>query len=146
MKRLTISCMSTVVSKRVFSKCELQIEEVRINKIQKFHYLRTVVLDDGCANWIWRLMEIAKNAYQTLSKLLRYRKISTETTKSVLNSYVISILLCDSECYKSSSQMKRMPEGISMRVFRKILRIKWTDRVHNEEIVRNMWTKLDEKS
>lgn len=57
-----------------------ELEMTKINKIQRFHYLGTLVTDDGkCDIETRRRFGIAKDAYQKIIKVLRSKKIWSET-------------------------------------------------------------------
>lgn len=71
-----------VACKRDNSRCELQIEDLRIKQVQRFNYQGSLITEDGkCDTETRRYIGKAKDTSQKLNKVLRYKKISLEMKK-----------------------------------------------------------------
>lgn len=74
---------------------------IKIKQVQKFNYLGSVVIDDRkCGNETQRQTGIVKGAFQMLNKGLKYGKTLLETEKTMLNCYIVLVILYVSECWK----------------------------------------------
>ncbi|XP_042883267.1 uncharacterized protein LOC122260182 [Penaeus japonicus] len=140
-KGLTINCKKTecmVVSKKtVKPQCMLHVGTYKIQQVEKFNYLGSLITDDGkCDREIKKRIGMAKDAFQKLGKILKDRKMPTDTKLRVLDCYVNSILTYGCECWTISTQMERRLEAVEMWFLRRIFRISWVDHVSNEAVLR----------
>lgn len=83
-----------------------------------------------CGSEFRRRIGIMKVAFEKLSNVFRNKAILFERKKRLLNCYVISFLLYDSECWKIS--MTNRFESTEMCFYRMIQRILLTQLVNNE--------------
>ncbi len=139
-KGLSINCKKTecmVVSKTISPQCQLHIGETIIKKVKSFNYLGSLITEDGkCDSEIRRRIGFAKDVFQRLGNVLKNNNISMDTRKRILKCYVLSILTYGSECWTISQLMEARLEAAEMWFLRRMLKIPWTDRVSNEEILR----------
>ena len=69
-------------------------------------------------------------------RILKNSKISMSTKVRILNCYVFSILTYGSECWTISKEIERRIAAAEMWFFRRILKVSWTERVSNDEVLR----------
>lgn len=78
--------MAWLLAKKGILSCELPIGDAKMMQLQKVTYLDRVRREDGkCDSEIWRCMQIGKDDFQQLSKLLREKQISLERKKIMLD-------------------------------------------------------------
>lgn len=139
-KGLNINCKKTecmVVSKRNNSG------DITIKQVQQFYYLRSVLtVERKCDIEIRRHIVIGKEAFQKYGIIKKQKTFVRKKKKRVLNYYITSVFLYDSECWTISSKMKRRVVIIEMYFWRKMERIQWIEHVSNDEILEKMENKL----
>ena len=108
---------------------------------QCLYYFGSTITEIGkCDDDIKKGIGIAKEAFQKLGNILKNSKLSIGTRKRVLDCNVKSILLYGSECWTLSSEMEQRLEATEMWFYRQMLKISWTERATNEEVLRRMQT------
>ena len=83
---------------------------------------------------------MAKETFYKLNNIFHNHNIRLSTKLYVLNAYVYSILLYASECWTMSATMTKKLEAAEMWFYRRILRISYTKRITNEEVLSRMAT------
>ena len=96
----------------------------------------SVVTRDGrCVDEIKTRIAIAKTAFNKVKPLVTNRSISVSLRKRFIKSYVWSTLLYGCEAWNVNKEMERKIEAMEMWLYRRMLRIPWTDRVTNEAVL-----------
>ena len=120
-------------------RCRIFIGNEEIKQKNSFVYLGSKLTADGRSEEeISRRINEAKRAFQKMGGLLKNRHMSLETRKRALKTYVWSVLLYGCETWTISKTMTKRLEAAEMWMWRRMLRISWTDRVTNEEVLRRM--------
>jgi len=145
-KGLTINCRKTecmVISKqKVAKQCKIRIGDILIKQVQKFNYLGSMITEDGKYDQeIRRRIGMAKAAFEKLGKIMKNNKISMSTKIRMLNCYVFSILTYGSECWTISQGMEKRIESAEIWFLRRMMRISWTDKMSNQEVLERAGTK-----
>ena len=141
LKGLTLNHKKTkcmVISKEQIGKvCSINIDNNQIEQVDKFNYLGSILTSDGrCDEDIKRRISLAKDAFGKLSCIITNRSLTIDLRKRVINSYVIPILTYGSECWVISEAMKKKIDAVEMWFIRRLLKISWTERKTNEEVLR----------
>ena len=89
---------------------------------------------------IKRRIAIAKNAMISLVKVWKDRAISITTKKRLLKSLVFSIATYGSECWVLKTTDKKKINSFELWCYRRLLRIKWTDKKTNEYFLSKIGT------
>jgi hypothetical protein len=144
-KGLKINIKKTVVmvmSKETKSKtCQLIINGERVKQVEGFSYLGSMITEDGrCEKEIRRRIGIAKQAFQNMKSILTNNHISKETRLRVLKCYVWSTLLYGCEAWTITKGMERKLEAAEMWFLRRMLKIRWVEKISNIEVLRKMGT------
>ena len=128
-------CM--VVTKRSESlDCPIRIQQELVKKVDQFTYLGSVMTADArCTTEIRRRIGIAKTAFRRMSSMLTNRRISIETRKRAIKTYVWSTLLYGCEAWTVSVEMERKLEAMEMWCWRRMLRVSWVERRSNASIL-----------
>lgn len=107
-----------------------------VERVESFNYLGSVVTEDvKCETEIKRRIGIAKTAFCNMRKLLTNRKFSIKTRKSLIKTHVWSTLLYGVESWTLSAAMVRRLEAMEMWLWRRMMRISWTARRTNDEVL-----------
>ena len=81
-------------------------------------------------------IEIARGAFSSLSKTLTSRDISKETILRIVKCYVWSTLMYGCETWTLTKQTINRLQAFEMWVYRKILKIPWSAKKTNEEVLK----------
>lgn len=83
----------------------------------------------------------AKSTFQKMKSILTNKHLSIDTRKRVLQCYIEPILMYGCEAWTLNNQMKKKVEATEMWFYRRMLRISWTDRKTNVEVLKEADTK-----
>ena len=128
-------CM--VVSKRSGPiDCRIEINQEIIKKVQEFQYLGSVLTSDArCCTEIRRRIGIGKTAFRKMKNVLTNSRISIETRKRAVKTYVWSTLLYGCEAWTVNKEMECRLEAMEMWCWRRMMKISWTERRSNESVL-----------
>ena len=145
LKGLSINCKKTecmVVSKKKnIPRCSLKVKDQIIKQVSAFNYLGSTITEDArCMKEIKRRIVLAKSAFSKLNNILRNTSLSLKTRMWVLKCYVYPVLLYGSETWSITSDMRKHLESCEMWFLRWMMRIPWTDKVRNEEVLKRAGT------
>ena len=117
-------------------KANIQIENTTLDQVDKFKYLGVTFTasNDSTTEIRCRLMQ----ASIVLGKLQRIWKdddISLKTKLRLLNALVYPVLLYGSEIWTIKKADRKKIEAFELRCYRKILNIKWQDKIKNEDVI-----------
>lgn len=129
----------TMVVSRRNTKVSITLENVKISNVDSFTYLGSrMTAGNKDTSDIKSRIHLAKTAFNKRSKLFTSRNISLKAKKRVLKVYVWSVLLYASETWSISEAEKKKLEAFECWCYRRMLGIKWTDRVTNDEVFRRV--------
>ena len=117
--------------------CHITVHGSVLEQVNRFIYLGSLITSDGRAEHeIRRRISIAKATFTTMEKVLKSTQIELKIRIRVLKCYVWSTLLYCTETWTISSAMMKMLNAAEMWFFRRMLKIPWSDKVTNEEVLR----------
>ena len=133
--RAKTECM--VVSKRnVPTECPIQIQQEPVKKVEEFQYLGSVLTSDArCTTEIKRRIGIGKTSFRKMKNVLTNSRISIETRKRAVKTYVWSTLLYGCEAWTVNREMELRLEAMEMWCWRRMMRVSWTERRSNASIL-----------
>ena len=112
-----------------------------IEQVDDFVYLGSLTNWDGKQDKeIRRRIAIAYTNMRKLKKLLTNMQISMTLRKRFVKCYIWSTLLYGCEIWNISCQTRTRLEAFEMKIWRYVLKVSWTQRITNEEILRRMGT------
>ena len=124
----------------VCNRCEhkdldVKIGKEKIQEVSEFCYLGSKITKDGRSkkDIVCRIAQ-AKIAFYEKINLFR-SKINLEIKKQFLKTYVWSVALYGSETWTIGTQERKRIEAFEMWCYRRILGIKWTDKVRNKDVL-----------
>ena len=112
------------------------LEGRALEQVSLFRYLGSLVCEDGkCDREIrWRIT-MGKTAFSQVKTILTNLGIGIETRMGALKTYVWSVILFGCEGWTISKEMRRRLEAAEMWCIRRMMRIPWTARRTNEEVL-----------
>ena len=116
----------------------VNLENQPLEEVDSFTYLGSIVDKKGGteANTETRIGK-ARNAFVQLQGVWKSSKISLRTKLRLFNSNVKAVLLYGSGTWKTTGTVMRKVHAFINSCLRKILKVKWYDRVKNEDIRKN---------
>ena len=104
--------------------------------VTKFKYLGAIFTSNGdYSAKVKRRICIAKNATVALSKIWKDKNTSLDTRKRVLQTLVFPIASYRAECWVLKASDKKRLESFELWCYRRVLRISWTEKITNEEVL-----------
>ena len=129
----------TVSKTSIPMNTNITLNGVQLKQVHRFKLLgHTITTDGRCNEEILSRIAAAKSAFNSLRKTLTSRKINLALRIRLVKTYVWSTLLYCCELWTISSTMQKRLEAFEMWCYRRILRISWTERKTNEEILNMM--------
>ena len=110
--------------------------EVQIEQVDQFNYLGSIVNFEGrCEEDIKKRIILAKNAYGKIRNLVTNSKISLKTRRRFIKCYVWSVLMYGCETWTMGKADEQRIQAAEMWFYRRMLKVSWTERRTNEEIL-----------
>ena len=126
-------------NKQIKPKMEIKVDDANIEQVSSFVYLGHLMTEDGKnEHEIRRRIEIARSVFQKMCKTLTSQSLSIETRKRILHCYVFSTLLYGAETWTISDQMMERLRAFEMWTYRRMLKISWTTKTTNDEVLKRM--------
>ena len=108
-------------------------------EVGSFTYLFHTVSDDGrCVDEIKKRNGIAKTTFSRMKDVSNSTKIQGHSRKRILQCYVWSTLLHGAETWTISKVMKTRIEAFKLWPYRRMLKISWTEKITNKEVLSRM--------
>ena len=125
-----------VTKKQVTPNAKITIEGRAIEQVKKFIYLGHLITDNGkCDSEIKRRIEIARGAFNSISKVITSQKISISTRLRLIKCYVWSTLAYGAETWTISKTIAGRINALEMWRYRKMLQLSYTKHKTNEEVL-----------
>uniref|UniRef100_K7DZQ5 Reverse transcriptase domain-containing protein n=1 Tax=Monodelphis domestica TaxID=13616 RepID=K7DZQ5_MONDO len=115
----------------------ITIDGTQLSNVNTFKYLGSTIANDGSLDH--EINARTQKASQALgrlrSKVLQHSSVSTATKLKVYNAVVLSSLLYGCETWTLYRKHMKQPEQFHQRSLRSIMRIRWQDRITNQEVL-----------
>ena len=151
-----------VVSKKPNSpKINIAIDGQHIEQVTSYVYLGSLITatpDDGnsqrkrrrrgslitedgrCEKEIKRRIMIARSTFTNMRTLLSCRGINLKTRLRAIKCYIWPTLFYGAETWTITKSLLSKLDAFEMWVYRRVLKISWTEKITNEEVLRRMGT------
>ena len=104
--------------------------------MNNFKYLGSTITEDGRSTTeIKKRIGIAKTVFQRMKGMLTNNAIRIETKVKAIKTYVWSTLTYGCETWTISKALQKNLEAAEMWMWRRMLRISWTQKKTNEEVL-----------
>src|ERR1700729_34138 len=118
-------------------KCTVYAKGNKLRQAVCVKNLGTILTSDGrCLTEIKSRIAQAKTAFQRMRTILCNKSTSLKTRKRVLQCYIEPILLYGCEAWTLNKEAQRRVEAAEMWFLRRMLKIPWTARKSNEEVLK----------
>jgi len=115
---------------------KLHIKGKVVQQVDKFSFLGSLITSDGKSEQeIKKRIAMAKTSFQRMKSILTSRSINIGTRTRILKCYIWSTMLYGCETWTISKVMERRLEAAEMWFIRRMLRIPWTAKMKNEEVL-----------
>jgi len=127
-----------VISKTGNSCCKIMVDGTNLEQVSQYKYLGSWISDDGrCELDVKTRIAMAKNAIWKHKELLR-GNINLQVKKRILQCYVYPVLKYSCESWTMNKDIVRRINAFEQWCYRRLLKIKWTDKISNEEVLKRM--------
>ena len=115
----------------------INLHDRRIKQVSTFQYLGCTIGESTTSETeIIKRIDMAKAAFTKLKGVLKNMSISMATRVRILRCYVWSTLTYGCEAWTIRKDLERRLEAVEMWFYRRMMRIPWTARVTNVEVLR----------
>lgn len=127
-----------VISKTRNVPCKIVIGGSELERVSQYKYLGTWITEDGrCELDVKTRIAMAKDAFWKHKELLK-GNISLRVKKRILQCYIYPVLKYSCESWTLNNDLIRRINSLEQWCYRRILKIKWTDKVSNEAVLKRM--------
>ena len=117
------------------SPIDIKVDGQTLECVEQFVYLGSLVTkDNDCSKEIRRRIALAAGTFGTLTTIWKSGNISTNTKLMLFESCVLSVLMYASETWTLKKDDRNRLNAFQMKCYRKMLGVKWQDKVKNEDI------------
>ena len=115
----------------------IEIGNEIVKDVENFTYLGSIISNNGQAsNEIKSRLGKAGAAFGKMHKIWSSKQINLKTKLNIYHATITSILLYGSETWKIYATERKKLNSFHLRCIRKMLGIRWQDKVRNEEVLR----------
>ena len=120
----------------------INLEGKPIEQLRNIIYLSYMATEDGkCDSEIRRRIGQAKSTFENMANLLTAGNISISLRQRILKCYIWSTLLYGAETWTLTKATEKKLEAFEMWMYRRMLKISWTQHKTNEAVLDMMNTK-----
>ena len=131
-----------VISRDQNIRVNLKLNGQVIEQVKCFKYLGSIITDDGkCQREVSTRIAEAKQAFNRMKTVLTNLKVTMRTRLRVLRSYIEPLLLYGCETWTLMTAERNRLMATEMWFLRRMLKVKWIDKVTNEEVLHRAGTK-----
>ena len=125
-----------ITRKTIIQNCSIQIKDTVLKQVKSFKYLGTIIDENGKSSTeIKSRIGKAKAAFQNMNQIFRSWDISQRNKIRILKCYIEPIATYACETWTLTPELIRRLEALEMWFLRRMLRIPWTDKKKNVEIL-----------
>ena len=134
---LRVNCSKTKIMRMLCkSNQPIKLKAGNIEEVKVFTYLGSAVsIEGGTEEDIKARLSKATVAFRMLDNIWKSKTLSKHTKIRIFNSNVKSVLLYGSETWRTTKALSKKVQVFINKCLRRILGIKWQDKISNEEIL-----------
>jgi len=124
-----------VINKSGNTNCAISINASVLQQVSQYKYFGSWITDDGrCELDIKSRIGMAKDTFWKHKELLR-GKINLKVKKRILDCYIFPVLKYSCESWTLNNDLTRRINAFEQWCYRRMLKIKWSDKVSNEQVL-----------
>lgn len=128
-----------IISKTTQNNSQIHINNHTIEKVDSYKYLGTIVnKNNDCSEEIKTRIGQARTTFVKMKRVLCGSDLSLDLKIRMVRCYVLSVLYYGVEAWTLKKLDIRKLEAFEIWLYRRILRVKWTDKVTNMEILKRI--------
>lgn len=133
-----------IISKKKITGARLFINQAAIERVEHYNYLGTIIDEEWSnAPEIKSRIGKARSTFNRMSALFKSHNLTLETKVRLLRCYVFSVLLYGAESWTLNETTTKKLNAFEMWLYRRILKIPWTAKISNIEVLRTMKKDLE---
>ena len=118
-----------------FENSNIKMDDNALKQVSKFKYLGSIITEDRKnQEYIIQRIKEAKVMFNNKKQLLCSNNLSLEMKKKLIKSCIWSVALYGSETWTLGKNEERITNAFETWRWRRMLKIKWTDRITNDEV------------
>ena len=119
-----------------YDNISIKMDDNALKQVPKFKYLGSIFTEDGKNKEdIIRRIKEAKVMFNNKKKLLCLNNLSLEMKNKLIKQCIWSVALYGSETWTLGKNEERVINAFETWCWRRMLKIKWTDRITNDEVL-----------
>ena len=135
--RINVDKTNTLTVTKSKEKVKIKVGETEVKQVESFVYLGSTITDQGNSEKeIVKRIGLAKKAFGNMDNMLKNLSMSIKVRIRILKCFVWSKLLYGCEAWTIRKDFRRKLDAVEMWFVRRMLRIQWTDKVTNEEVLK----------
>jgi hypothetical protein len=125
-----------VVSKKGGDSIEIKIDGHRVEQVQKFKYLGSIITEDGrCTDDVRARIGMAKEAFRKRKELLT-KRMSKDLRKRMIKALVWPVALYGCETWTLRKEEVNKISAFEMWLWRNMEKVSWKDKKTNEDVLK----------
>lgn len=123
-----------IMTTEKWSYFEVDGEEIEV--VSSFCFLGAMMESEGgCEREIRRRITLGKTATQGLEKIWKDKSVSLGTKTRIVKAMILPVVLYGCETWTKTKALEKKIEACEMWIWRKMLRVSWTEKRTNEDIL-----------
>ena len=116
-----------------------QIDEETMETVRDFILLGSKITADGdCSLEVKRHLLLGKKVMTNIDSILKSRDITLPTKVHLVKAMVFPVIMCGCESWTIKKAGRRRIDAIELWCWRRLLRVPWTTRRHNQSILKEI--------
>src|SRR6218665_3654495 len=140
--KINVGKTKTMVTGKENFKEQIELEDIKIENVTEFTNLGSLLTyENDCSKEKERRIGRATGVMAEFKKIWKRKNISIKTKRDIMVTCVIGVVLhaCETWILKKKDKNKLM--AFEMRCYRRILNVRWQQKIMNEEIRKRMGSK-----
>lgn len=124
---------------KIIRPLNITVDNSNLEQVKKYTYLGVIITEDGRDEEEIKVrLAKARSAFNNMERVLRDHNIRTDVRIRILWCYVWSIARYASETWIITNKVEKKINAFEMWGYRRMLKIKWTEKVRNEEVLQRL--------
>lgn len=123
---------------------EIKIDNVQLEQVKDFKYLGSIKAKDGsCTKDVKTRISMAKRKMTNLNNIWKDKNIPNKLKINIMKSLIWPVAIYGCEAWTLKQQDIKKLNAAEMWFYRRMLRIKWTEKRTNESVIKELGIQMD---
>ena len=128
-----------IITKSTQNNCGVYVKNQPVEREREYKYMGTTINENNDLSQEIRIrIERARSIFIKMKRLFCCRDLNLELTTQMMRCYVLPVLYYGVEAWTLRKADVRRLEAFELRMYRRMLRISWVERVTNVEVMRRI--------